>query len=75
MNRDLIVNICGTIQLVCVGTLGYLALKRNEECHDAQMKAGDEKAKRILVEMDNIYLKNKVNRLEKKLKEQVAEEQ
>ena len=69
MNRDLVVNICGTIQLLCVGALGYLALKRNDECYEAQMAYITEKRKRILAEIDNIYLKAEIDDLKDELKD------
>lgn len=76
MNRDLIVNICGTIQLVCVGVLGYAALKRNEECYEAKMALISEKKKRLLTELNNVYLKIENDDLKRELKElKVAKEE
>ena len=66
--------VCGAIQLVCIGGLASIALKRNDACYKAECKLAEKKFELAAEQIDNSINRMKIRKLEREIEELKAKE-
>jgi hypothetical protein len=67
--KDLIVGVCTLVEMGCVIALAGIALKRNNDCYEAQVELADAKLNLTLAELKNVDKDLEIRALKTKLEE------
>lgn len=74
MKLDKVVfGVCTLVELAGISMLTYIALKRNKDCYNAEMRCVDLEFKTTLAELDKINKDIEIAELQAKLEELKAE--
>lgn len=69
MNGRVIIGVCTTIEMVCLTTLGAIALKRNRDAYKAEIKCINAEGELFRAKVDGIFKDVQIKILEKELAE------
>lgn len=73
MRKDVVVLAGIVVELGCLASLARIALKRNNECYNAQCDLVQEQFEHACTKLDMVYRDVKIQELEKELKDLKAQ--